>query len=164
MKKRMFLGITLLSLFSLVGCSGSYKYHATLYESSDWVTDSFAKENKVQDAKYGSKKTDAESYPTSRTITVEDSAKYKGVFNDGVKELETDFDKQMLVVYTTYSIYHRDLHLESIDLKNGTMTITIKEDDGKIGVGYASAPYQRWMIVKQDKVQGISQYEVIFDE
>ena len=77
---------------------------------------------------------------------------YNKVFNNNVEDLNVDFNKQVLIVYTFRSTDHRNLKLISANLQDKILEITF-ETIFKSGTGDTSTPYQRWMVIKLDKVE-----------
>ena len=70
---------------------------------------------------------------------------------ENIDDFDIDFDTQMLVVYTFETIYHRNNNLVSLEADEDVLTITYKMEK-KSGVGDASQPYQRWFVVRLDKL------------
>ncbi len=146
--KFLIIGLVIIMLFTfLSGCTNN-KYNAKLYDNAiEWINVDFANNNQVGNLSF-----------SNRTFIIDSQEKYDQVFNNN--ELEIDFNNQMLVVYTFITIYHRKNYIKNIDVKNSVLKITY-EMEKKPGVGDASQPYQRWFVVKLDKLDVNS---VVFEE
>lgn len=95
---------------------------------------------------------DDETYPESRTFIVENSEVYNRIFNNDIENFDVDFNKQMLIVYTFRAINHRNLKLISVNLQDAILRITF-ESISKSGIGDTCMPYQRWIVIKLDKIE-----------
>ena len=139
------IGLVLLLIFSLLpGCS-NVKYDAQLFDSaSAWIKEDFINDNPVGYSENG-------SYPTERVFVVKNQEEYDEIFIESVDDFDVDFGTQMLVVYTFETIYHRNNNLVSSDINGDVLNITY-EMEKKLGVGDASEPYQRWFVVRLDKL------------
>ena len=93
------------------------------------------------------------------TIILEDNEKYNDVSIDGVNGSETAFHYQMLIVYKTSALNHCNLTLKSMDLQEGKGSITIQKKKVSEGIADTCMRYQRWMVVRQGKMEGLSQIE-----
>ena len=139
------LGLVLIMIFSLLtGCS-NIKYNAQLFDSAtDWIKEDFINDNIVGYSENG-------TYPTERVFIVKNQEEYDEIFNESIDDFGIDFDTQMLVVYTFETIYHRNNNLVSLEVDEDVLTITYKMEK-KSGVGDASQPYQRWFVVRLEKL------------
>ena len=148
--KFLIIGLVIIMLFTfLSGCTNN-KYNAKLYDNAiEWINVDFANNNQVGNLSF-----------SNRTFIIDSQEKYDQVFINNTDELEFDFNNQMLVVYTFITIYHRKNYIKNIDVKNSILKITYKMEK-KPGVGDASQPYQRWFVVKLDKLDVNS---VVFEE
>ena len=150
--------VFIIGLCFLVGCS--VKYNAVLYDNAvEWINTEFANENLTRGIHYEPDFYTDETYPSERTFIVNNREKYDEIFISGLKELDIDFDMQMLVVYTFTTVYHRNNRIKKTEVKNQVLTISYKMEE-KFGVGDASMPYQRWFVVKLDAVD-ISSVEFV---
>lgn len=139
------LGLVFIMIFSfLTGCS-NIKYNAQLFDSAtDWIKEDFINDNLVG---YSANST----YPTERVFVVKNQEEYNEIFIKSNDDFDIDFDTQMLVVYTFETIYHRNNSLVSLEVNEDVLNITYKMEK-KSGVGDASQPYQRWFVVRLDKL------------
>lgn len=139
------LGLVLIMIFSLLtGCS-NIKYNAQLFDSAtDWIKEDFINDNLVGYSENS-------SYPTERVFVVKNQEEYEEIFLESIDDFDVDFDTQMLVVYTFETIYHRNINLVSLEVNEDVLSITYKMEK-KSGVGDASQPYQRWFVVRLDKL------------
>jgi hypothetical protein len=126
------------------------------YDADNWINDEFANTNLIRNVYYSYDDeiffTEDEDYPLSKTYIVENIEEYDKIFLNNINELNIDFNKQMLIVYSFGAINHRELKLVSTDLQDKILKITFKSIS-KTGVGDTSMPYQRWIVIKQDKVE-----------
>ncbi len=141
--------ILIMCLCVLVGCGNNY--NAKLYDNAnDYIKKEFAAENPTRGSYYGEQDFYADdTYPATRTFIVDNQDKYDKIFIDDLEEFGISFDKQMLIVYTVTTVYHRNNWIVSADEHSGVLTIKYKMEE-KFGVGDASQPYQRWFVVKLD--------------
>ena len=149
-KKIAIIGVVLMMcLCVLVGCGNNY--NARLYDNAnEYIKKEFAAENLTRGSYYGEQDFYADdTYPATRTFIVDNQTKYDEIFIAGLEEFDISFDKQMLIVYTFTTVYHRNNWITSVDVYNSVLTINYKMDE-KFGVGDASRPYQRWFVVKLD--------------
>ena len=139
MKKAMICFVTIFACLILtVGCN---TYNAKLYNI--YYSQSGSGENVLSDD---------ETYPESRTFIVENSEVYNRIFNNDIENFDVDFNKQMLIVYTFMAINHRNLKLISVNLQDAILRITF-ESVSKSGIGDTCIPYQRWIVIKLDKIE-----------
>ena len=140
------VGLALLLIFSLLpGCS-NVKYDAQLFDSaSAWIKEDFINDNPV--VYYSGNST----YPTERVFVVKNQEEYDEIFNESIDDFDIDFETQMVVVYTFGTIYHRNNSLVSLKVNEDVLTVTYKMEK-KFWVGDASEPYQRWFVVRLDKL------------
>lgn len=142
--------------FSLFGCS-NLSYNAKLYNADTWINNDFADNNLIRNVYYSQSDSDEkffsddETYPESRTFIIENLKEYNKIFNN-IEDLNVDFDKQVLIVYTFRATDHRNLKLISVNLQDKILKITF-ETIFKSGTGDTSTPYQRWIVIKLDKVE-----------
>lgn len=157
--KKIILCLTVVFMSSLfmMGCNHS-SYNAKLYDASNWINNDFADNNLIRNVYYSQSDSDEkfflddETYPESRTFIIENLEEYNKIFNNNVEDLNVDFNKQVLIVYTFRSTDHRNLKLISANLQDKILEITF-ETIFKSGTGDTSTPYQRWMVIKLDKVE-----------
>ncbi|MDE7405423.1 MAG: hypothetical protein K2M89_00930 [Clostridiales bacterium] len=155
------IAIIVVGLFIMTGCrtgNGNIAYNAVLYNADNWINEDFANDNMIRNIHYYDDEhneiifTNDESYPSSRTFIVENLEDYDKIFINNINELDVDFNKQMLIVYTFMAISRKKLTLVSTDLQDKKLKITYKSIS-KAGVGDTCMPYQRWIVIKQDKVE-----------
>lgn len=160
MKKAKFLAIGLVMLIiftTLVGCAGD-EYDAglfddaELFDATEIVKAEFINDNPISDTING-------TYPTRRTFIIDNQEKYNQMFDESA-QISIDFDTQMIVAYTFYSIYRRENMLVEVAVDNKTLFITY-EMEKREGVGDACSPYQQWLAVKLDKLEVET---VVFEE
>lgn len=143
--------------FSLFGCS-NLSYNAKLYNADTWINNDFADNNLIRNVYYSQSDSDEkffsddETYPESRIFIIENLKEYNKIFNNNIEDLNADFNKQMLIVYAFRATDHRNLKLISVNLQDKLLKITF-ETIFKSGTGDTSTPYQRWIVIKLDKVE-----------
>lgn len=126
----------------LTGCS-NIKYNAQLFDFAvDWIKEDFINGNLVDNLENS-------EYPTKRVFIVKNQEEYNKTFDKNVSNFDFNFDTQMLIVYTFVDICHRNNSLVSLDVVEDVLTIAYKMEKMS-GVGDASKPYQRWLVVKLD--------------
>ena len=169
MKKYKFLMFILtipIILYSIAGCQKN-KYNAKIYNSAENLfLNSFLEENKVKGAYYKNPDypDDAdkkyyydETSPAYRTFIVNNLDDYSLAFAGD--ELEVNFDKEMVLIYIFADIYPNRNYIINNILKEGEkVKIYLKLE--KNNKKDATAPYQRVLIVKMEKLD-ISEAEFI---
>ena len=154
--KLMSIGIVLLLIISFFAGCLSNKYNAELFDTAaEWINEDFANNNIVR--RYGNPE---DEYPKTLTFIVDTQEEYHQTFHESANELSVDFNTQMLVVYTFSAINHRNNTIKNLNLEEDVLTITY-EMEKKYFIGDTCQPYQRWFVVKIDKLPISS---VVFEE
>ena len=169
MKKYKFLMFILtipIILYSIAGCQKN-KYNAKIYNSAENLfLNSFLEENKVKGAYYKNPDypDDAdkkyyydETSPACRTFIVNNLDDYSLFFAGD--ELGVNFDKEMVLIYIFADIYPNRNYIINNILKEGEK-VKIYLELEKNNKKDATAPYQRVLIVKMEKLD-ISEAEFI---
>lgn len=169
MKKYKFLMFILtipIILYSIAGCQKN-KYNAKIYNSAENLfLNSFLEENKVKGAYYKNPDypDDAdkkyyydETSPACRTFIVNNPDDYSLFFAGD--ELGVNFDKEMVLIYIFADIYPNRNYIINNILKEGEK-VKIYLELEKNNKKDATAPYQRVLIVKMEKLD-ISEAEFI---
>lgn len=166
MKRLFLLGVFLIVLFTCVGCNTN-KYNAYLFDDArEWIKDEFANANPTfgyfnenlnedyfsEDFNENTDLISDESYPRKRIFLVDNQEKYEQIFIANIDELDINFNEQMLIIYTFTTIYHRKNSITNLKVNNQILTISYKMASQKYGVGDVSRPFQRWFVVKLDKL------------
>ena len=147
MKKRKIIAVGLVLLILLQLLTGCASYHAKLFDSAaEWIDEDFVQSNIVVLVD-----SDNEGYPHDRTFIVKTQEEYDRIFNKDISELTIDFESQMLVIYTFVDIYKRDIRLKTLSVEENTLEIEYQMEK-KYFVGDACKPYQRWFVVRLDKL------------
>ena len=145
--------LILSTIFSLVGCYDcdedffDNKYNATLYDSAkDWIREDFIL-----------------ATPEKRVFIVNDQQRYDEIFISDIEELQIDFNSQMLIVYTFGDEYVLKRMLIKTEIKNDCLNIAygLEKLPVKENYGAVCQPYQRWFVVKMDKLDVET---VVFEE
>ncbi len=141
--------ITMLALSIFIGC-GVVGYNAKLYDmANDWIKKEFADENVVTVAGFiGVEYPD----PSERVFIVRNQEDYDKIFIADIPELNVDFSKQMIIVYTSGSEHRLQNKITKTELKNDKLTITYKRSVPHKNANYVCQPYQRWFVVILDSL------------
>ena len=150
--------IVLLIVLSSLSACGKTGYNAKIYNmSEESFLSSFLEENKVKGAYYKNPDyaEDSDEYyydetsPVCRTFIVNNSGDYSLIFTGN--ELTVNFDKEMLFIYIFADVNPcRNYLLNKVVIDGETAKIYfgLEKSDKKD----ATAPYQRVLIVKTDKL------------
>ena len=148
----LFSCLIFMPVFSVAGCSKD-KYNAVLYDNVvEWVREDFIEDNIIDYFQDGSS--------ANQTFIIDSQEEYNQIFLENTDGLSVDFDSQMLEVYKYISFNNRNNYLTSLELNGDILTITY-EMEKKKGVNDTSQPYQRWFVVRLDKLDVDS---VVFKE
>ncbi len=145
MKKLLSAFFILLACACVLFAGCTVKYNAVLYDNAkEWIREDFRNGNP----------TELDESFTERKFLVDSSEKYGEIFIEGVAELTVDFDKQMLIIYTFSDFNIRKNLLKSVDYENGDLKIRFIDEVpfSCAAIGDTCAPYQRWFVVKLDKL------------
>ena len=130
----------------MTGCS-TIQYNAKLYDNAtEWIKEDFIKSNLTSGAFYDDMQTD-ESYPSDRTMIIKSNEEKLSCFNSEF-DVEVNFEKEMFIVYTWTTVYHRDCWLKRLQVIDDVLYIKYSLAPVAIGGGDASRPFQRWVIIK----------------
>ena len=163
MKKILsFILIIFSCLFVLGGCSGDkVYYHAKLNDNAvDIIREDFAAEHvfqteKTEETVEKDGKTTTYYYiktiPSNYTFIVSDAATYDEIFIENELYEDIDFDKEILVVYSYKSTYVSDYFLTKVVVQSGVLKVVAKRYHKRL-TGDACQPYQRWVVIRLDKV------------
>ena len=154
MKKLLSLGVLLMGIvlsISFVGCSEESPYHTELYDNAvSWLREDFQTENPVRVAGFSDVEDDKQ-YPKTRTFIVSDETEYEKIFLDDIAELDVNLSEKMLIVYTFSIEYVRPAKISKMHLDGDVLTVEY-EIELIPGTGNAVSPFQRWFILKLDKI------------
>lgn len=141
-----------------VGC-GDNKYNAVVIESGFSFKSEFLSENMTLGAYYYNENYDAkadesedeylrdETSPSHRIFVVKNQDECNLIFSDFQ---QVDFEKEMLLVYCYTDIYSRPRIIKSIELEGTTLSVEFALKQAKPGVGDASMPQCRILIIKMN--------------
>lgn len=150
----------IIGLSFLVGCGGN-KYNAVLYSHAEnWISEDFLDENRVK-AYYPNKDYvegesdpwediiyDNES-PDSRTLIISNQDEFGKIFTK--YDSTVDFERQIVILYIFGDVYpSRDYYLKKLILKEQALKIYYRLENRN--GDDATAPYQRCLMVKLDKL------------
>lgn len=151
-RKCLFFGIILIICFNfLMGCSNN-KYNATLHDNAnEWIKEEFLTANLTYGAYYGGELVDDNSYPASRSFILRNQQECEGILIENLSELKVDFEEEMIILYTFTTVYHRNIKIKQIEMKDDALKISLQFDK-RSGIGDASIPYQRFLILQLDRL------------
>ena len=152
MKNNIFL--LLIFLFLILTCSScSSKYHAKIYDfADDYFKPDFLENNKINGVCYGDgDPLEDETLPKNRTFIIKTFEEMDSMMinND---DLNINFDKQMLIVYTFISDVKEKLHIKNIKVSDSNLKIELNTYYLSFGRTNSCAFYQRIIIIKLDKL------------
>lgn len=150
MKK--FIALLLLMVFITVpmACNSAGRYNAVLYDSAaNWINEEFRSKNRISGAYYDDGQMD--DCPETRTFIVSDRENFESIFVEDFKEFEVDFAQEMLIVYTFSIAYVLPAKITKMLLSDETLTIDYSVEL-IAGTGSMVKPFQRWFVVKLDKL------------
>ena len=133
--------------FALAGCGVGY--NAVIYDDAAGMIDDNFKASHATAGSYAGGD-DSDSLPESYIFTLASEEEYSGIFAEDA-DLAVDFGEQMLVVYTFTAEYVHPIELTGVvidgeDLRlEGTIELVMN-------TGSACQPYQRWVVVRLDKL------------
>ena len=158
--KRLLIVLVFVSMAFLSACGN--KYNIVEYDDvTDWIDETFAEQNRTYGAFYEYGEMNDEKCPSSRTFIINNQEDFENVFSIGTKELEVDFENEMLLIYTFTTPYHRDISIENVEFNEDTLMIEYKMKRPIGAVGDAARPFQRYLLVRMDKLEITT---VIFEE
>lgn len=151
-KKIVIMGVALITALAFfAGCS-SDKMNAKMYDNAGgWIKESFSSDNLTRGAFYGEERITDSAYPENRTFIVNNQEEYEEIFIEDTEELDVDFNKETIVVYTYTADSQRENYIKSVNVKDSILKILYKEKT-RSGVGDTTRPFQRWFVVKLDKI------------
>lgn len=138
----LILSVTML-LCILTSCSNLsvWRYGVTLYDQAGgWIQSNFAEENYVF----------MESEPRTRIFVVDTQDKYDEMFTENTDGLKTDFSQQVLIVYTCVMTSKNYCRIREMKITDGNLKIVYEVYSS--GRPDACSPYQRWMVIRMNKV------------
>ena len=90
------------------------------------------------------------SLPETKTVVIHSPAALDAAFSDCPFDL--NFDSEMLVVYTLKMTTRRQTVVKKTDFSDGVFTIHLENKKAKWGAADTCTPYQRYVVIKTDKV------------
>ncbi len=143
-------------IFACLTFSACGGYDMEVYDFSDKnVTESFAENNKL--AKWGEAATD--ELPKSHTVIINSREELEKSLST---ELEVDFETESVVIFTYMATNVRDIKVDKVREKDGTLTVVLETKKPAPGVGDACMPYQRYVVIKLAKINA-PKVEVLID-
>lgn len=93
---------------------------------------------------------DPGALPPSRTILIDDQAEFDAAF---VKcPFDIDLETEMIVVYTLTFTNRRETKIKNISFSDGVLSLELTNKRAKWGAKDTCMPYQRYVVVKLDKL------------
>ncbi len=144
--KRLILLLTVIMLFSIfVGSGCNTPYSATLYgNASSWIKKEFKEQPMINNSQDNIQSKE-------RKFIVDNKEKFEEIFLEGISELDIDFNTEIIIVRAFEDIYIETIFLEDVFVENSVLTITYGHDLTE-DVPSSRTPYQRWLVVKMDRV------------
>lgn len=160
-KKVIHFWVFVFGLLVLCSC-GKSNYNAVMYShAEEWISESFLKENRVKAYYLNEGYIEEENEPSSKYIYDETAPKFRCFILTEEKEFrnivssyeeDIDFEKEMGLLYVFADVNpYREYFITRINLDNQDLTIYFKlQNSGKKDT---TAPYQRCLLVKMDKLE-----------
>lgn len=150
-KKAVIFIMALACLFCLAGCGN--KYNAEIVSDSynnsgEWLNEDFVKNNYTAWSNHEGVLIDG-SFPKSRTFVIKSEEEKCKILN-GSFDVEVNFEREMLIVYTWTIDNIRPCYIKSVKLKDDVLYINFYVEPLPPGHGGACMPYQRWFVIKLD--------------
>lgn len=143
--------MTLVLSLSSAACATSLPYNTVLYDSAVlWIKEDFQNNNLIKVIGFNDDNTE-NNLPSSRTFIVDNSDYFESIFIDDFSEFEVDFDSEMIIVYTFGIEYVLPAKIKKMTLSDKTLTVNYKIQTIP-GTGSACQPFQRWFVIKMDKL------------
>ena len=163
MKKIVPILLACALLLTFVSC---VKYHAEVTDASVFyykdhdgnyvfgqkqpvLTDAFRADTMVRGG-WDAEGVDTDTLPEERTILIDEQAEFDAAFENC--PFDVDLENEMIVVYTFSFIYSRPTLIKKVSFSDGTLSLKLESKRAKWGVKDASMPYQRYVIIKLDKL------------
>ena len=93
---------------------------------------------------------DPDALPSSRTILIDNQEDFDATFTDC--PVEVDFNSEMIVVYTMTSLNRRETKVKKTKIDDGVLSVELYNKHPEKRGGDTCIPYQRYVIVKLDKL------------
>lgn len=148
LKKFFILGVVFLMAFTLWACDDAdIPYNAVLYDDAgEWINIEFKAANATAGVIPGD-----DALPKSRAWLIATPADYDGMLMG--TPFNCDFDNQMLVLYTFTTAYVRTVKLTKASKNDSVLDIEFEMVKPKGTGGGAVRDYQRWLLIKLDKIE-----------
>ena len=146
MKKRKIFAAALALLILLQLFAGCSKEDVYFWDNAKgWLTQEFQKDNIVTLGFLG----EPREYPANRTIVIDTRDEYDRAFEADTSAPTADFSQQMMVLYTFVDTNRNKFVLTDIGVENGVLKFVCEDVPSN---GDTCSPYQRWFLVKLNKV------------
>lgn len=163
MQRIKFLALFLLLAIILELFTGCFynRYNAKIIhnDARDMISNSFYCENYVYGACYLINDEyvtmDDISYPRYRTFVVTSKEDFDDIFTGNINH-DIDFSSEMIIIYTFTSEYRRDIEIKSTRMVDNKLSIELnmkKPFTWFYLSGDACQSYQRYIIIKMDKIE-----------
>ncbi len=154
------VALTVCLLLTLASCGVGHNAAVYNDRADEWINDSFAAANLTSGIyiEGADTVTDSETYPRSRTFIVDTQERCDEIFKPNT-QLSVNLETEMLVVCTYTSTYVRPVELTRLRVEGDTLSVTLREKQksffsafAALPVGAACQPYQRYVILKLDRL------------
>lgn len=103
--------------------------------------------------------------PSEFSAIIRDKAAYDATFTSDA-QIEVDFEKQILVVYTYMAVNRREIKVDDVTMNNDVLSIRLKVVDPfrilffRFFGADTCAPYQRFVVLRLDKPETLEYVNV----
>ena len=164
MKKLIPLLLLCAILFSFVSCvryrAEAYDVAYSVFERADGTvvtsqnpivfSESFLAETEVLTWNTKPVEGDPETLPETRIILIDEQSEFDAAFV--ACPFDVDPETEMVVVYTFSFIYSRPTLIKDVSFSDGVLSLKLANKRARLGVKDACAPFQRYVIIKLDKL------------
>ncbi len=156
---RRLLAVLLAATLLLCLCACGDRYRAAVYsdQATELIRVDFAADHLTSGIylEGADTVTDADDYPRTRAFIVDTQAAYDEIFTDYAPAV--NFETEMLILCTYTSNYVHPVEIVKVKQEGSTLSVTLREKRKSdfffaFAVGAACAPYQRYVIIKLDKL------------
>lgn len=138
-------------ILSMAACAKNLPYNTVLYDNAAaWINEDFQNDNLIKVIGFIDDDTESD-LPLSRTFMIDNRDDFESIFIHDFSEFEVDFDDEMIIVYTFGIEYILPAKINKMALSKKILTINYKIQT-KPGTGSACQPFQRWFVIKLDKL------------
>ncbi len=120
----------------------------------DNLTESFTAENRTYGAFYDEERFEDTSFPKSRVFVIKSQRDLEKIFSKEIDHATIDYRSEMYVLYTFTTEYRREFLIESSSVSKDGIVInySLKSPESDEPVGDAVRPFQRFVLIKMNRV------------